>query len=678
MPVDTPFPVPGFEVGIDLSAEALADLSSEGIRARLSSALDEMEDQREEIFGPDDETQSESNARRRSFDKKDYTVDEDDGFWGELREGILTLFGERASGTTHVEQSWGAGSFGAHIGYAPAFVGAPDPDKSYEENILEPGSGQLDHLIGWYSYWEMRVGKGLAELTAPVYEKPLWNDEGAVVEAPTLRAVVDFGVSVGALLTGNPWAIAAINLTDDALFGMMDLGAGDKDLGEVGLDLGREVLVGVATAGVGEIGGIAAELLSPVVGGAVGGAAGAVTWNEEDGWGWDSRVLAGRLVGREAFADYLGTTAGALISAGLGNGSSPNKFTAGASRLAAGLGEAATKWLYYLGAEASWNPDALDAGTLATRALDDMGGLTVNLANVGAIVDALMLVNEGQGGYSAEQYKALALAAQRLAGSGMLELSIGSTGARLALGGSGVDVGGGAYSLAKGTVVQALIAAYDGSDELKEAMRQAYASGDYAAEATIWRVMAGTDRIIEGAVSDALARTVSDSSGSRTIAVGEVAEGRWGALDAAVRLQHEGWRNGTAADGNDRETLDAALAHTRLARALGSRNAGYLEQTGGLLAEVRMLGYTEQTGDLSMFARSVASRYDSSADYWRLVSLEGGGHALEFDGRSDIYDEGWELSRRHGNKRCADCSLILPRRDHGRGRADHAELGDDA
>ena len=222
----TPFPVPGFEVGIDLSAEALAALSSEGIQARLSSALDEMEDQREEIFGPDDETQGESDARRRSFDKKDYTVDDDNGFWGELREGILALFGERESGTTHVEQSWGAGSFGAHIGYSPVFVGAPDPDKSYEENILEPGSGQLDHLIGWYSYWEMRVGKGLAELTAPVYDKPLWNDEGAVFEAPTLRAVVDFGVSVGALLTGNPWAIAAINLTDDALFGMMDLGAG--------------------------------------------------------------------------------------------------------------------------------------------------------------------------------------------------------------------------------------------------------------------------------------------------------------------------------------------------------------------------------------------------------------------------------------------------------------------
>ena len=382
----------------------------------------------------------------------------------------------------------------------------------------------------------------------------------------------------------------------------------------------------------------------------MGGAAGAVTWNEEDGWGWDSRVLAGRLVGREAFADYLGTAAGTLISAGLGNGSSPNKLTVGASRLAAGLGEEATKWLYYLGAEASWNPDALDAGALAARALDDMGGLTVNLANVGAIVDALMLVNEGQGGYSAEQYKALALAAQRLAGSGMLELSIGSTGASLALGGRGVDVGGGAYSLAKGTVVQALIAAYDGSDELKEAMRQAYASGDYAAEATIWRVMAGTDRIIEGAVTDALARTVSDSSGSRTIAIGDVGEGRWGALDAAVRLQHEGWRNGTANDGNDRETLDATLAHTRLARALGDRNAGYLEQTGGLLAEVRMLGYTEQTGDLSMFARSVASRYDSSADYWRLVSLEGGGHALEFDGRSDICDEGWNFLVGTGTK----------------------------
>ncbi len=485
----------------------------------------------------------------------------------------------------------------------------------------------------------MRVGRGLAELNAPLYDKPLWNDEGSIVEAPTLRAVVDFGVSVGALLAGNPWAIAAIGLADDALFGMMDLAGGYRGLGEVGLDLGRKVLVGAATAGVGVAGGIAADLLAPAAGAAAGGIAGAVTWNAEDGWGWDSRVLAGRLVGRDAFANYLGSAAGTLITAGLGTGVAENRFMAGVSRAAAGLGGETARWLYYLGAEASWNPGGLGVGSLAARALDDMGGLTVNLANVGAVVDALMLAKEGQGGYEAEEYKALALAARRLSASGMLELTIGSTGTRLALGGGGVDLGGSAYGLAKGTVVEALISTYAGSDELKDALRHAYASGDHAAEATVWRVLAGTDRIVEGVPEGAAGRTTSDSNGSRTLAISRGSGGQWDALDLAVRLQHESWRDGTADAANSEETLEAALAHTRLARSLGARKSGYLGQAGGLLAEVQMLNYAEQTGDYALFGRSVASRYDSSDDYWRLVTLEGGGHALEFDNRADIYDE---------------------------------------
>ncbi len=118
-----PFPVPAFELGVSLGVAVLGGLSAEGIQARLSAALEELEEQQEEIFGPADEPESGRLSRSRSFDKKDYTVDDDDGFWGELWEGITSLFGEKESGTTRVEQSWGAGAFGAHIGYAPVFVG---------------------------------------------------------------------------------------------------------------------------------------------------------------------------------------------------------------------------------------------------------------------------------------------------------------------------------------------------------------------------------------------------------------------------------------------------------------------------------------------------------------------------------------------------------------------------
>ncbi|MCX7038347.1 MAG: M23 family metallopeptidase [Spirochaetes bacterium] len=658
----TPFPVPGFEVKAGLEAEALAGLSAEGIHARLSIALEELEDQREEIFGPDDETDAEKAARKRSFLKKDFSIDEDDGFLGEMWEGVTSIFGEKEFGYTQVEQSWGAGAFGAHIGYAPVFVGAPDPDKGYAENILEPGGGQLDHLVGWYGYYEMRVGKGLGELNAPVYDKPLWNDEGGFVEAPTLRTVVDIGVSIAATLTGNVWVAAALSLTDDALFGLADVAGGYKEGSAVALEFGKKAVVGFGTAaiggllgtndafgkafgfdawlGIGEKNVIGQTLLAgtqAVTSNAFSGAVNAISYSDQGGWGWDSRVFAGSLVSRQAFAGYVGQTVSRAIGVTLAGAT--DKFTEGLATLAGGLGGEAARWTYYLAAESIGNSDGLSAGQLAARALDDMGGLTLNVANLGALLDMVMLAQEGQGDFSASQYAALSGMADRLAQTGLLELTIGTSGASLALGTGGVDLGGSLYGMGKAALLSTLVSSYTGSEGLKEAMRQAYGKGDYAAEATIWRVLAGTDRIVEGDPDGARARTESDSYGSRTILLGSTGGGRWDALDAAVRLQHESWRNGVADSANGQETFAAVLAHTRMARALGDRNRDYLASDGGLLAEVRLLDRAEQAGSLDIFRLYAGTQYDSSEDFWRLVQQDDGSHALEFDARAEIYDE---------------------------------------
>ena len=232
----------------------------------------------------------------------------------------------------------GRGTFGAHIGYAPVFVGVPDPDKSYAENILEPGSGELDHLLGWYGYWEMRVGKGLSELNAAIYDKPLWNDEGSVVQAPTLREVADLGVGIAAALTGNGWAIAALNLADDAFFGhdgcrgrvpghrggrarSRPKGDSRRCHGRHRRDGGRDRL---PRAGRRPLETSSADVTS------------AITWDEQDGWGWDSRAFANGLVGRQAFAGFLGTTTGAVIGGAFSGVT--DKFTAGLTTLAAGFG----------------------------------------------------------------------------------------------------------------------------------------------------------------------------------------------------------------------------------------------------------------------------------------------------------------------------------------------------
>jgi hypothetical protein len=174
---------------------------------------------------------------------------------------------------------------------------------------------------------------------------------------------------------------------------------------------------------------------------------------------------------------------------------------------------------------------------------------------------------------------------------------------------------------------------------LKEAMRQAYGKGDHAAEATIWRILAGKDMVVEEGLDGSRAKTVSDASGSRTIFLGRTGAGQWDPLNAAVRLQHESWRNGVPDSANESETFDAVLAHTRLARALGDRNRGYLDSAGGLLAEVRLLNISEQAGNPGILGQYAGRRYDPTEDFWKLVQGEDERHYLEFDARADVYDE---------------------------------------
>jgi hypothetical protein len=88
-----------------------------------------------------------------------------------------------------------------------------------------------------------------------MYDKPLWDDRaglwGMNYEAPTLRQVVDVGVSIAALATGNVWLAAAVNLADEAVFGLADVAGGYKSWTEVGVEFGKKALVGVGTAAIG-------------------------------------------------------------------------------------------------------------------------------------------------------------------------------------------------------------------------------------------------------------------------------------------------------------------------------------------------------------------------------------------------------------------------------------------
>ena len=67
-----------------------------------------------------------------------------------------------------------------------------------------------------------------------MYDKKMWDDDGAWIQPPTFRAVADIVLDIVGNATGHKW----IGYIDDALFATLDLTGGYKTPEEVGLELG--------------------------------------------------------------------------------------------------------------------------------------------------------------------------------------------------------------------------------------------------------------------------------------------------------------------------------------------------------------------------------------------------------------------------------------------------------
>jgi hypothetical protein len=233
---------------------------------------------------------------------------------------------------------------------APVFIvlyrqGAPDFAELLPEGSLP--SGEL--------CWGAVVGEKyviiLGEL--PQYSQKLWDDRDSWFKAPTIRSLVDMGVSIAAAFTGNIWAIAAINLADDALFGMLDVANGQQSWAEFGVNFGKQALIGLGTAAInsftggimGQMGGVwneATQTMSQATGlyaaqgfGGViartmwsgmstamtsmfSSAVSAINYSDEAGWGYDTQAFVQGFVGQQAVAGYLGSMASTFVAGSLG------------------------------------------------------------------------------------------------------------------------------------------------------------------------------------------------------------------------------------------------------------------------------------------------------------------------------------------------------------------------
>ena len=264
-----------------------------------------------------------------------------------------------------------------------------------------------------------------------------------------------------------------------------------------------------------------------------------------------------------------------------------------------------------------------------------MGGISVNVMNLGAIADMIGSgIARNDAGGQANRWSELA---QKLGGAGVLEINFASEGISGKIGSGGIDLGGNLYTFAKRMNDRARLESYgqNHSQAQSDAAYWAYVYGDWTQETTAARIASEKDvlEIVSGDGKPAgwTAQTVQNGEGN-----GRIIQ----MLDSgdkhinAILLGHESYRDGVITDHSSQkaETINAVLAHS----AMAERMTQYNQKLSGTLALEAALYKAGRTDILAALADGM---YDSSGDYWKLVKQENGKYGLMYDGNHSLVDE---------------------------------------
>jgi len=443
------FATPDFATQTSLAQSDLDGLSAEAIQALMNKAMKELDDKRQDIFGKDDMSQADKDALKKTLkingsgggdpqDLTDYT--EATRTWTEW-ESYTDNYGHIQ--TRQVErnekykvytqrdetQEKGAGDFGGHIGYAPIFQKNPDAEDlgKPEDMVVAVGEGEAGRLVMYYSYFQVKEGRGVAEYAKPSWDRKIWDDRGSWMKAPTPAQVVDVGVSIAAMaIGGGPWVAMAINLADDAAFGLMDVAGGYKKADEALFDFGKKALTSVASTAIGgAFGGLSSKMTDTGIGGVIGktmlkgmelfssglasGAIAGISYSHSGGWGYNYDAFAENAFGEGALAGYASGMAssfatGVLSSLDLqdANGYALDDTSFDTKRIASFngiMGSLAGQGLSYaMSGEASFNIANMRdlsggklQGALLEMHIGGSDGFSMELGQGGADISATML-----------------------------------------------------------------------------------------------------------------------------------------------------------------------------------------------------------------------------------------------------------------------------------------------
>ncbi|AHC14397.1 M23 family metallopeptidase [Salinispira pacifica] len=492
----------------------------------------------------------------------------------------------------------------------------PDNEKTgsrskMKDNFKYEGDGEMGRIMSDFLMYNMREGRGMSEAAKPVYERRMWDDDGSWIEAPSIRGVVNIGVSITAsfLAPGVGGALmgAALNLVDDAMFTAMDVQNGVMTADEAWVSMGKQALSSVASAAIGQIGPTGDAFKALGAGAKVGltlghqvatntvtGAINAIEYSSEGGWGYNGEAFRESVVGKQALAGYVGSVAGGMVQHSIAD-----------SSLFGFVGED----------YANGMATATMAGNLVRMGTDYAitGSTSINLANINGV--------------------------------GLFEVNLGRDGIR-------GSISSGGYDMSMGTIINSIKGIgtlqtsadigkkFDG--DLEVAMRGLSSYGLDETDEYFRQLMNGEAEItIADGDGTALTEYDAETQTKRT-RIDHAGDGQFAGIQLGVVLAHEAFRNGIddGERGQQIETSEAVFGHT-VAAGMAAGIYGDSSISQAMLDEVELLREAQRTKDFSKFSAHVAANYDSSKDYWKLTA-EG---ELINDGDGWLRDENGDLVR---------------------------------
>jgi hypothetical protein len=211
---------------------------------------------------------------------------------------------------------------------------------------------------------------------------------------------------------------------------------------------------------------------------------------------------------------------------------------------------------------------------------------------------------------------------------GILELHFGRDGASMNFGTGGANVSfdnlQAAFTGLQAWGVSSQVNRYGRQNELSVEdlvfLRAQYGYGDRTQVGQLRDILRGNVLLDTGADGDYRAMTTLGGDGRRVISLTGYQQGMSAEQQflLAVILGHEAHRDGVVTADNYLETRTATLAHTQMAMRM--MFGGEDINDANLLRDIAELMTAQALGDMSSFFAYIDANYDSSADYWRLVT----------------------------------------------------------